>query len=122
MKFLIDPNYSCGLDGFEDDDPAMVGWPKLAKRYAKDMARFGGGEGEAFAAGELYAFRLSPDSENVALIVHPLWNCDSSPRILKDAIDHVVERGAEPSAFVDTFELARRQVQVREYLLRKWRT
>ena len=122
LRFLIDRDYSCGLNGFGSDDPALVGWPELAKRYAEDMARFGGGEGEALEAGGLHAFRLNRDTSDVALVVHPLWNYESSPSIVEDAMSALEERGAERIAFVDTFELARRQVQVRENLLRKWRT
>jgi len=121
LSFLVDSDYSCGLDGF-DDDPAMVGWSELAKRYAEDMARFSAGGGEAVKVGELHAFRLSRDTKNFALIVHPLWNCDSSPQIVEEGMDALREKGAERIAFVDTFELARRQVQVREHLLDKWRT
>lgn len=121
LRFLIDHDYSCGLDGFNDEDPALVGWPELAQRYAADMTRFGVG-GEAFKAGELHAFRLTQDDRNVALVVHPLWNYDSSPRIVEEAVAVLEEWGADRIDFVDTFELARRQVKVREDLLEKWRT
>lgn len=75
------------------------------------------------AAG-LIAFRFSSRDSNWALIVHPLWDCEELPGIVGDALDELVRWGAREQSirFVNTFELARRQVRVREDLLLGWRT
>ncbi len=121
LHALVDADFTCGLDG-RFESPALVDWRKLARRYAEDMIRFGA-DGDVRDAGSLVAFRLNRQDANWALIVHPLWDSFELPSLVLEAYDDLVRAGAneERIRLVNTFELARRQVLVREQLLQGWR-
>jgi DEAD/DEAH box helicase domain-containing protein len=122
LNMLFYENYRCGLNGVSPErvgsDPALADWHRLAKRYAQDMTRFG--DGEVRQAGGLWAFRPDRSKPWWAIIVHPLWAFEDLPGIVGEAYDELDEPGANIQ-FVNTFELARRQVQAREDLLNDWR-
>lgn len=121
LELLRNPAFSCGLDG-HFTRPALEDWPRLARSYAEDMIRFSDG-GEIREVSGLYAFRFDRRKHLWALIVHPLWDCSARPGVVGEALDDLVRLGARENdiQFVDTFELARRQVKAREHLLRVWR-
>lgn len=118
LRALVDPRFHCGLDG-DFDFWGIERWPDLALRLANQMAaRFSGQVGK-FA--EVPAFRVSLGHKLSpwVLVAHPLWdwNDDSeviSGTILADAREEAGEYG-DPLCW-DTFNLARRQVRVREWI------
>ncbi len=118
LQHLLDPGWQCGLDG-TFAGPALGDWPELAERYARAMISFGSrGEVVRTAAG-LMAFRFDRETPHWGLVVHPFWDAAELPGIVGMAHDELDGPGAriEP---VDTFELARRQIAVRERLLSAW--
>ncbi len=120
LSILHDRDFACGLDGRFHRHPALHDWPKLAGVYAEDMAGFTS-SGEVRRAGKLMAFRFDRKKPFWGLVVHPLWDCDAMPGIVREAYEALDGPGAKIKP-VNTFELARRQVRVREQLLTRWRT
>jgi DEAD/DEAH box helicase domain-containing protein len=119
LNILVDSNYVCGLDGrFAEGGAAIADWPQWARTYAEEMSIFETG-GEVREVNGLYAFRFDRKSPHWALIVHPLWDSSELPGIVASAYSQLASPGAriEP---VDTFELARRKVTVRERLREAW--
>lgn len=127
LRTLVSPTYVAGLDG-GFGFPEISSWPALARRLARTMAeRFGPsaaeGDGWAEFAG-VPAFRVKmvgrqqPPSPWV-LVRHPLWawsDVDGPPdgSVLERAWAHILDRGERAPLCWDTFNLARRQVFVRE--------
>jgi len=114
LSMIHDSKFACGLDG-KFDGPALEDWPKLAKRYAEEMVRLEDGKGEVKEVGGLIAFRLS-EEPHWSIVVHPLWDTESLPGIVKDAWD-VLNGPKVKRVFSNTFELARRQIKERQRLL-----
>jgi hypothetical protein len=119
LQLLLDPKFKCGLDGRFEGVP-LSDWPRLCRGYAKDMVTFSRA-GEVVEAGSLEAFRLDRSKPHWAIIVHPLWDTTSLPGVVGDAYASLDGPGARIE-FVNTFDLARRQVTVREQLLQAWRS
>ncbi len=118
LRTLVDPTFSCGLDRRFDSAPELQDWLTVAEGHARGMARqFGRDGGEVSAIGGLPAFRFDRNRDDWALVVHPLWSRDSPEGLLDEAMEAF--RGRHLS-LVDTFNLARRPVFVREQLLEKW--
>ena len=114
LQMVHDSEFKCGYDGIFEG-PALEDWPDLAARYAEEMIRFENGKGEVRSVGKLTAFRLG-DEPHWSIIVHPLWDTEEMPGIIKEAwsaLDgHKVKR-----VFSNTFELARRQIRERQRLI-----
>jgi DEAD/DEAH box helicase domain-containing protein len=123
IKAMVDPLYNCGLDGtFEG--PELSRWPAQASRLAQQMAgRFEGGQTRTFHG--IPAFRIRRRKSELSpwiLVAHPLWDWRDdlgAESILAKARDAATEYG-EPLCW-DTFNLARRQVFVRERVLEQLR-
>ncbi len=115
LEALNSHSFRCGLDGIFES-PSLSDWPKLARRYATELATRYRTDGEVRDVGKLVAFRLDRSRDQWALVVHPLWDIDNPSGILQEAIDLL---GTQPE-FADTFELSRRQVSTRERLVRAW--
>lgn len=113
LQILHNGSWQCGLDG-EFDGPALGDWRRLARRYAEDMGRFS--EVEVCEVAGLTAFRLDLTRPHWALIVHPLWDFNSLEGVIGKAYNELDGPGASITP-VDTFELARRLVTVRQNLL-----
>jgi hypothetical protein len=113
LQILNDASWRCGLDG-KFEGPALGDWLQLARRYAEDMARFS--EVEIREVAGLIAFRLDLRRQDWALVVHPLWDFQSLEGVIGKAYDELDGPGASITP-VDTFELARRLVTVRQTLL-----
>jgi hypothetical protein len=114
----VDPSFRCGLDG-NFDAPGLTAWPALAKRLATEMAeRF---DGTTREFGTVPAFRVSIGRERTSpwtLVAHPLWDFDvrdgpPPDSILARAFSEASGDGCAAMC-VDTFNLSRRQVRVRE--------
>jgi hypothetical protein len=114
LSMIHDSQFSCGLDG-NFIGPALEDWPKLARSYAEDMIRFGDGKGEIRNVDGLVAFRLG-EKPQWAIVVHPLWDTESLPGIVRKAWD-VLDGTRVKKVFSNTFELARRQIRERQRLL-----
>jgi hypothetical protein len=113
LQILNDASWRCGLDG-HFEGPALRDWQNLARRYAQDMGRFS--DVEICEVAGLVAFRLEPTKPRWALVVHPLWDFASLEGVIGRAYDELDGPGASITP-VDTFDLARRLVKVRQQLL-----
>jgi hypothetical protein len=116
LRAQVDPSYRCGLDA-NFKGPELCRWPRQAEELAKQMAeRFGDGSVRNFEG--VPAFRVRTRGSRMSpwvLVAHPLWEWRDeleAESILTLARDSAVEFG-EPLCW-DTFNLARRQVFVRE--------
>ena len=118
LRLMIDSTYQCGLDG-AFNTPELNDWQWWAERYANDMVRFGD-SGEVRKTGATFAFRFDTSKSDWAIIVHPLWDYEQLPDVVQKAQDAIADPSAN-FAFVDTFELARRQISAREGILERWR-
>jgi hypothetical protein len=67
------------------------------------------------AAG-LSAFRIE-GLRAWSVVVHPLWDTNALDGIVGDAADEIEKSTGSLPVFVDTFELARRLVSVRQDLI-----
>lgn len=121
LRAIADPSFTCGLDS-NFAHPGLDKWPGLSKRLAKEMADRYEGEYRAFADGMVHAFRMRLPGNPTrpwVLVAHPLWDWDRNEgafpgTILARAEDEASADG--PVDCWDTFNLARRQVQVREWM------
>jgi hypothetical protein len=113
LGVLNDASWSCGLDG-KFDGPGLWDWQSLAIKYANDLGRFS--DVEKRDVRGLVAVRLSKRSK-WAVIVHPLWDTKSLHGVMGQAADELEQDTGEVPTFIDTFELARRLLAVRQRLL-----
>jgi hypothetical protein len=119
LATLDDANFSCGLEHADEfQSPFLKDWRDLAVRYAHEMVRRFGGKGQVDEAGPLPGFRLSPKDTMWGVIAHPLWETAGNELIgCIDKARRYFEEKDRRIIFVDTFQLARRQVRVREMIL-----
>jgi DEAD/DEAH box helicase domain-containing protein len=127
LRTLVDPSYSAGLHG-DWDQPEVGGWRDMARSLVRKMAeRFGPGSGEGVGCAEfagIPAFRVKMTGRQQGpspwvLVRHPLWAWDEiegppDDSGLHRAWSEIVGQGERPPLCWDTFNLARRQVFVRE--------
>ena len=110
LSCLNDAGFVCGLD---DDwtNPALRGWKALVdadlNRLARQFPRT-----ELTTAAGLGAFKLR-DTSRWGLIIHPLWDADNRAGLLARACQ---ELGDSSVVLVDSFNLARRPLMVREVI------
>jgi hypothetical protein len=114
LSMIQDSKFDCGING-NFIGPALEDWPNLARAYAEDMVRFEDGKGKVKNVGDLVAFRLG-EKPHWVIVVHPLWDTDSLPGIVREAWDALDEIKVK-RVFSNTFELARRQIRERQRLL-----
>ncbi|GAA0523673.1 DEAD/DEAH box helicase [Deinococcus depolymerans] len=123
LRALLDPTFSCGLDG-DFGSPGLQGHLEDAERLAEEMAEGFGGETMLFAGGKVPAFRIKKSSGGLTpwvLVAHPLWNWDPNAElaagtILAQADEEAAAESGGATLCWDTFNLERRQVQVREWI------
>lgn len=113
LQMLDDASWCCGLDG-DFSSPALQDWTELARRYVRDLSRFSSVE-EREAAG-LVAFRID-ETREWAVVVHPLWDPAGLEGVIGHAADVIEQATGRMPVFVDTFEMARRLVTVRQALI-----
>jgi DEAD/DEAH box helicase domain-containing protein len=113
LQLLDDPRWQCGLD---DDftSPALRDWRELCHRYVEDLGRLS--RLKQREAGGLTAFQIE-GVPNWAVVVHPLWDTSALAGIVGRAADEIERDTRTVPVFVDTFELARRLVTVRQDLI-----
>lgn len=114
LQLLDDPHWKCGLDG-EFGSPALRDWSALARRYVEELAHFS--PVEQRNASKLVAFKI----EGVrawTVVVHPLWDTNDLEGEVGKAFDEIEQTTGSVPVFVDTFELARRLVTVRQNLIK----
>ncbi|MCO5165003.1 MAG: DEAD/DEAH box helicase [Planctomycetes bacterium] len=134
LRALVDPSYVCGLDGVFADDPALVDWVAHSRRLSNQIASAfptsGGVVARSFCEDRIHGFRLGlkrGKTSSWVLIGHPLWNWptegDYSPQaenILTQALGELrASEGAAAARLADvwdTFNLERRQLDVRKSL------
>jgi DEAD/DEAH box helicase domain-containing protein len=98
------------------DAPELADWRFWASRYASEMVERFGKSGRVEEIGGLPAFSLD-GSGNWAVIVHPLWDRITPAGLLLDVMNNFDGLNLQ---LVTSFDLARRQVSVREYLMAQW--
>jgi hypothetical protein len=119
LRALIDPTFVCGLDG-NFDFPGLDRWQRTAEELAGEMVNRFGGETESFAGGMGPAIKIGigrRQSSPWVLVGHPLWDWGEDP--IEGTILWRAEQEASADGAADcwdTFNLARRQVQVREWI------
>ena len=91
LETLRDSTHLCGLDG-DFSSPGLTDWRNLAGQYAGEMVRLGG-RGSVRQVGGLSAFSLDEAGQNWALVVHPLWDCEQLPGVVRHAYDELNQRG-----------------------------
>lgn len=127
LRVLVDPRFNAGLCG-DFSAPEMLDWRVIAGNLAGTMAqRFGGAsvtsETRRDFAG-VPAFRIKGRGKALSpwvLVRHPLWAwdavegpVDAEGSVLVAARAAVLSGDEDPPLCWDTFNLARRQVFVRE--------
>ncbi|MCY3922822.1 MAG: hypothetical protein OXG27_10575 [Chloroflexi bacterium] len=118
LRALVDPQFRCGLDG-DFDFWGIERWPNLASQLAEQMAeRFPGQVGE-FAGVPAFRVSLGRAVSPWVLVTHPLWDWDDDGELKGGTI--LAKAREEAGAYGDplswdTFNLARRQVRVREWI------
>jgi len=119
LRALVDPGFRCGLDG-DFGFWAIEGWQTQARRLAGEMAERFSGECSEFAGVPAFRVALGAKRRSAwVLLAHPLWDWDDEAElvgggILDEARD-LADGFGEPLCW-DTFNVARRQVQVREWI------
>lgn len=121
LRTILDPRFACGLDG-DFAHPGIDGWRNVATRLAEEMEHRFGGETRSFAEGVVPAFRVDLGGGKTSgwvLVAHPLWDWSESEEPVPDTVLAIAEEEASEEGPVDcwdTFNLARRPVQVREWI------
>jgi hypothetical protein len=111
LAALESSNFQCGLDN-NFEAPYLRTWKTIVDRdVARVRREFGKVEEKEFAG--LKAVRFDSRAR-WALIGHPLWDPSVPRGLLSEAI---LDLGGEPFAVVDSFNMARRPVTVRNALL-----
>jgi len=113
LQILDDSGWQCGLDG-NFEGPALYDWRILVDRYVEDLSRFSPVERREVAG--LVAFRIDR-VKSWTVIVHPLWDTNALQGVVGRAVDEIERTTGTVPVFVDTFELARRLVTVRQDLI-----
>ena len=121
LRAMLDPTFACGLDG-DFGHPGLERWKGSATLLAHEMALRFRGETGSFAGGAVPAFRIdvgrSADRPWV-LVAHPLWDWHDAEWAAPGTLlaRAAGEASREGTVYCwDTFNLARRQVQVREWI------
>ena len=112
LKALASPNYQCGLDG-NFVGPELADWKQLveadlvgvSRRFNKAIVR---------DVGSLRAVKFDQNGA-WGLIAHPLWEKKDPSGLLAAAAGVLLSEGV-PFMIVDSFNLTRRPVTVREAL------
>jgi hypothetical protein len=113
LQMLDDPRWKCGLD--EDfSSAALRDWGELARRYVDDLGRLSP-VAQRKVAG-LVAFQIE-GVRHWTVVVHPLWDTNALAGIVGKAVDEIEDDTGSVPVFVDTFDLARRLVTVRQDLI-----
>lgn len=109
LRAMIDPRYSCGLDGDFEAHPELNGWLEKAHSLAQDVTsmrprtlRYG----RAGAGGRLPCLEectVDGRVERRYVVVHPLWRLDPA-----SVQEFGIAPDGNPLSFVDTFDLERR--------------
>lgn len=122
LSILNDASFDCGLEDQRNfATPSLLDWRDNANRYVWEMVRrFGGEYREARDDHSLPAFRLDRTKPHWAIVCHPLWAGKEKLKGLTRNAFEQYQSSASKIEFVDTFELARRQVLVYEHLQHEW--
>ena len=122
LRALVDPTFTCGLDG-NFVVPGLDRHLEDAERLAREMKDGFEGEAKVFADGLVPAFKLKRGRglwTPWVLVAHPLWKWDANTlpadTILAQADEEAAADSGGPTLCWDTFNLERRQVQVREWI------
>ena len=124
LRCMVDPTYRSGLLPNEFDSFVEIcGWIDLARRIAEDMVeRFGG---ELCLSEKVPAFRLCDPTARTkltpwTLLRHPLWDWEDQNGTTRGTLlgeSVAAFQAGGPLLSWDTFNLLRRPVMVREWIL-----
>ena len=118
LRALVDPQFCCGLDG-NFEFWGIERWRGLALELAEQMVSRYSGQVDEFAGVPSFRVSTGKNLSPWVLVAHPLWDWDHDSEvmggtILAKAREEAGEFG-DPLCW-DTFNLARRQVRVREWI------
>jgi hypothetical protein len=120
LQAMIDPSFSCGLNG-DFDAIGIRDWKDTATGLARSMASLFDGQFRMFAASQVPGFKLRMAGQETPwiLIRHPLWNWEpermQEGSILCEAVSECGDNQGRVLC-IDTFNLSRRKVKVREWI------
>lgn len=104
LRAMRDPDHVCGLDGDFETHFELRDWRTLAKLFADESQTYvPDNTVKSVSKFDLPAFSLEPTRTKWAVIVHPLWRREGLNTFLGLGQEYVP---------IDTFELARRPLQV----------
>ncbi len=113
IETLRSAAFTCGLDGNLDGHYGIRTWGKLVKQdCARALLQFPGSDSRSLRGGKIHAIKFAGASR-WAIVGHPLWEFDNPTGMLLEAAD---ELGGNPIV-VDSFNLARRPVLVRQAVI-----
>jgi len=122
LRALVDPGFACGLDS-DFGAPGLREFDETAGRLAREMAERFGGQTGTFADGLIHSFRVKTRGQVLSpwvLVAHPLWDWShllpTPGTILHRAAEEAAAESGTAALCWDTFNLERRQVQVREWI------
>jgi Lhr-like helicase len=109
LRAMIDPQYSCGLDGDFKKHPELNGWLEKAHTLAQDVTSMRprtlrytrAGTGDRLPCIEERT--VDGALERLYVVVHPLWRLDPA-----SVHEFGITSDGSPLFFVDTFDLERR--------------
>jgi DEAD/DEAH box helicase domain-containing protein len=121
LKVLDQARWRCGLDG-NFKHQSIADWPDMAEDHARKLLSMAvAGKGRIRRCGPVTAFRLEP-SFSWTIVFHPLWDPHFNGGVVGDCLLELGDgKSLERFETVDTFELVRRPLQVRQRLLQKGR-
>lgn len=126
LRAMVDPSYTCSLvDDHGHDLVEADSWLRSAQAATEAMATTFGMESIRIGARgsqTLPAFRLSSRPGPWVVVRHPIWDPGiGSVGWLAEAEDELLSdyNADQPVMFVDSFNVARRPGEVRDWLLRR---
>ncbi|WP_161882813.1 DEAD/DEAH box helicase [Deinococcus alpinitundrae] len=120
LRAMVDPAFACGLDG-DFDAPGLREFGETAGRLAGEMVERFGGQTRTFASGQVHGFKIDTKRGSTSpwvLVAHPLWDWRPLPAPGTILFSAAEEARADTGTVLcwDSFNLERRQVQVREWI------
>jgi hypothetical protein len=108
LRALLDGGYRCGLSGVVANDSALRDWPALVARDIRRVQRqFPDAHPQQL--GSVWALRFG--RSRWAIVAHPLWDAAQPQGVLREACEGL---GGDPYVVIDSFNLARRPVTIRD--------
>ncbi|TDB49218.1 helicase-related protein [Photorhabdus luminescens] len=112
LRAMVMPEFACGLNVADWDQPEMIGWRERAFELAENVEALRPGTIKLSKEHSLPVLIERQDGKELwrAVVTHPLWQWRDSERdVLIDSFGLV--DGSSSLRFIDTFELERRPLR-----------